>query len=81
MSKYTPGPWRVGLDGRFILDGDTYIAEVLQRKTSDEETAANAALLAAAPELFEALADMTTWGRNQQTYEKAQAALTKAQQE
>lgn len=53
MRKFTPGPWRVVLDGRFIMDGGTYVAEVLKRKVSIEEMEANANLIAAAPSMYE----------------------------
>lgn len=52
-TKHTPGPWNV--DGIFICDdaGDRIVAEV--PKMYDENDLANARLIAAAPELLEAL--------------------------
>ena len=58
-----PGPWHVVLDGQFIMDGDTYVAEILQRKVTPSEMAANAALIAAAPELVESAAIFLKWFR------------------
>ena len=62
-TKYTPGPWEIRKSG-FIMapDGagqgdDVYIAEILIGPDSPEvdEAKANARLIAAAPDLLEAL--------------------------
>ena len=49
--SYTPGPWSVNEEG-FVMAGDTDIAVV---STAGEEALANAVLIAAAPEMLEAL--------------------------
>jgi hypothetical protein len=77
MQKYTPGPWEVStLDGRTIGPVRTVIVEdeggwtqtplpqlqavaVVKERTG--ETAANARLLAAAPELLAALERILPW--------------------
>lgn len=55
--SHTPGPWRLDPTGRWILpplDDDPPIAEAYRVNT---ETAANARLIAAAPELLEVAAE------------------------
>ena len=64
MSKHTPGPWRAEISCDetgapqkcwwISAKGDVDIGETSGEKRSDEE-AANALLIAAAPELYEAL--------------------------
>ena len=63
MSKHTKGPWGVGTESNGvsprhvqILNDDGYIATV-NYTNSINETNANARLIAAAPELLEALID------------------------
>ena len=62
MSKHTPGPWWLDDDG-FIAsgDGDTYetIADPHCSDLDIDEREANASLIAAAPELLEALEHIT----------------------
>ena len=62
MSNYTPGPWQVGdLSPKTIYKGDISFAEVYIEGVSQERKAqahANARLMAAAPELLEALKEM-----------------------
>ena len=55
MSKYTPGPWRV--NGRFVMAlKEKTVCEVPQFGVIHGKVdAANARLIAAAPELLEAL--------------------------
>lgn len=61
MSKHTPGPWRVGDSHLEITDADGHraIAEVRDHdgweEISEEEQEANLRLIAAAPDLLEAL--------------------------
>ena len=57
MSKHTPGPWQLyAIDGLDIHEGPTLIATVSTWDVHDpDERAANAALIAAAPELLEIL--------------------------
>lgn len=65
-TKFTPGPWRVGDDDSLQQNGDlpilrdkTLIALTYSRRPlqsgGEEETRANAHLIAAAPELYAAL--------------------------
>ena len=57
MSKYTPPPWDLDVEELFIIkEGKLDIASVCTDSGIDRETAlANARLIAAAPELLEAL--------------------------
>jgi hypothetical protein len=66
MSKHTPGPWRVGNgslmeSGVFSADGKTLVAGThgsarnYRRQEQIAEQDANARLIAAAPDLLEAL--------------------------
>ena len=58
-SQHTPGPW--SQKGRDIFSGTTYIADVkANRLVPPEEAEANARLIAAAPELLEALRDLVS---------------------
>ncbi len=50
MAKHTPGPWEV--DGYEIVSGDQIVAAILAAVPDTEEDRANAALIAAAPELL-----------------------------
>lgn len=57
-TEHTPGPWHYGGLTRFVTDGEGEpVARVELRKASPthEECVANARLIAAAPELLEAL--------------------------
>ena len=97
MSKHTPGPWLA--QGRYIgVKGHmSYIGECGDQNgnwTNEPMAVANARLIAAAPDLLEALKDMNSgwkyirhsygdlygvgWDRAQ---EKADAAIAKAQGE
>lgn len=72
MSKHTPGPWAClpqnGAGPMIVHEFETgnqmnptgyrLIAHMLQRKDSLEQDRANAAVIAAAPELLEALASI-----------------------
>lgn len=61
-AKHSPGPWRVGRDGVYF--GDTksdarkWRLPITWSGTTDCEAAANARLLASAPELLEALENL-----------------------
>lgn len=67
-SKHTPGPWLVDAIGNVWADRDTKICDMREqpkqaecyRKKSDAEHEANARLIAAAPELLEALETLST---------------------
>lgn len=59
--KFTPGPWRAGLSiyksqAIVVADKGGQIADVFAYE--EEQAKANAALIAAAPEMYEALADI-----------------------
>ena len=62
-TKHTPGPWRllrptVGVDANWHVadSGDTFVAHVFGfAHSTDEQARVNARLIAAAPELLEAL--------------------------
>ena len=68
MSTQTPGPWRLGLDGDFahIFSAD-HKRSVIRLFTTDlrpgvtEENIANAHLIAASPDLLEALKAARKW--------------------
>lgn len=82
MSKHTPGPWaRYGSIIRSIACNDRKIADV---RVIDDEGQANARLMAAAPDLLEALeAALTilTDSVGDFDYDKAMAAIAKAKGE
>jgi len=96
--KWTPGPWRADLGETYracdrqnqTVAWATFVfssAKATVRRES-EEVAANARLIAAAPELAEALealveetADMLTWGCEPDVIRNARAALAKAKGE
>jgi hypothetical protein len=65
MNKHTPGPWKVGSrsNGEFykrnIAGADGYHV-ALTSSREDAEVEANARLIAAAPELLEALRELQT---------------------
>lgn len=82
MSKHTPGPWRVVEDrvpaSLEVYAGKTAIAECWRRADALTELA-NARLIAAAPDLLEALEFVIrgvpdTW----EGVQKARAAIAKA---
>ena len=56
MSKFTKGKWIIDRDGSAIFSDseDCYVAE-LSPANSDEQVAANARLITAAPEMYELL--------------------------
>jgi hypothetical protein len=81
-AKHTPGPWEVITDvDRFEIDSRTRCVAVTRDNRSDD--AANAALIAAAPDMYEAL--VAAYGiviRGAQynvTAEKVAAAIAKAE--
>jgi len=66
MSGHTPGPWEVdreqGGGGRFVRDRHrTLIADAFHKTVPIDERAANARLIAAAPELLAALKAYVEW--------------------
>lgn len=97
-TKHTPGPWHIGSgngegsifadNGRTRLEiGGTTLYPICQvnRKWEDEEDEANARLIAAAPELLQAIKDLfrecamvhKSWGNDDNT-EEAAAAIKRA---
>ena len=95
-AKHTLGLWVAGIDGRHhavILEDERIAAYCgIVGALDDEESAANARLIAAAPELLEALRELIGWIPNASTLErmgfhtdapvkahaKARAAIAKA---
>ena len=60
--NYTPGPWRASILDRTvttspkgILEGSKRIADCINPCKSDDEVIANTILIAAAPQMYEAL--------------------------
>ena len=90
MSGHTPGPWTHTEDGEIIAaEGARYIVAEAFDGFPDGQYQANCRLIAAAPELLEALDRMVRWGRAQKTaegsgfysLEQACAAIAKARGE
>lgn len=97
--KWTPGPWVVGKGaGYFIKRPNARMAHLVgmtpgfsgvgAESGNDEEARANAHLMSASPQLFDALkdlveetADMLTWGCEPDVIRRARAALAKAKGE
>jgi hypothetical protein len=62
MSSYTPGPWTVERDGSTVtMGGQCVITGPAPDGAPREEEKANARLIAAAPELLEALASLVEY--------------------
>lgn len=87
MSRFTPGPWRVdanlGLGAYSVYSGDTHVCRTfttsnlatITRETRD----ANAALIADAPALLEALRNLHDFSDVMLKYEtESKAAFTEA---
>jgi len=92
MSKHTPGPWRT--TGLNVRSGDALVAVIVDHwadeKTPEPEKEANARLIAAAPDLLDALKTMVmafhtyapkTDGAEYNCVIEAHAAITKAKGE
>ena len=90
-SKHTPGPWKVANNSRSVLAGPVKInqqagpaAQCAAVEAKNEFTLrANARLIAAAPEMLEALTELVEWsktsnGTSKQVVDKAKAAIAKA---
>lgn len=89
MSKFTPGPWIKTSLGRIVMTNDTKesICRLATRTDADEQDA-NARLIAAAPDLLNALqavANALEWhedrmpkGQDSGALDLARAAITKA---
>ena len=97
MSKHTPGPWQYVFEGgttAFITeaDGSTIICiRTTENTTAHKNLAANARLIAAAPELLEALREYRAailFAQDKQALmsaiksadDKARAAIAKAEE-
>lgn len=85
---YTPGPWHVSNEGKLVIRDDEWLVPVATAgyATNDEELA-TAKLIAAAPDLLEALQNATRVleaGKNVkfpdwiETIHKSKAAISKA---
>ena len=67
MSNFTPGPWKVCGSGEFIIAAKgnakimTAVASVSGIKVNPERTKADARLIAAAPEMYEALKEVAPY--------------------
>jgi hypothetical protein len=87
MSAHTPGPWRVMPPsvGRFKVGAARAHSEAFQivgeASNYNEQAEANARLIAAAPELLEALQELVShyMARNPPWLGKARAAIAKAE--
>jgi len=79
--KHSPAPWDsvvstdLELPSGIIKSGDKSIAHTLQKDVGAEQARANAHLIAAAPELLEALQEIAG---NHYLSDKAQSMATKA---
>lgn len=89
MSKHTQGPWQYAFEGgtvAFILEADgTTVAKmsVTENSTAHRTLHANARLIAAAPDLLEALETceaflLSAGFASSDAYAKASAAIAKA---
>ena len=86
MSAHTPGPWMTDVDcsGWSVGTVDKFIAftngEHSDEDISPDEEAANARLMAAAPDLLEALKRVCSHGyRTSPDWDNARAAIAKAE--
>ena len=86
MNKHTPGPWRVVEDrvpaSLEVYSGKTAIAECWRRAETETELA-NARLIAAAPELLDALQYLANVcpainAQGEEAHQRASAAVAKA---
>lgn len=86
MTKHTPGPWKTNITR--LSDNSIYVSHVLGPKGQglaqigiygEEETLANASLIAAAPDMLEALqAVVAVADRKTVEFDLARAAIAKA---
>jgi hypothetical protein len=77
--QHTKGPWSV--IGRYRVEADSYgLIASIRGASDDPATDANAKLIAAAPDMAEALKALVDDGPNyhQRHWEEARAALSKA---
>ncbi len=90
MSEHTPGPWHYSFEGStaaYIVERDgTTVARitVVENSTAHSSLAANARLIASAPDLLDALNAMLTHmgldedAYNKPTFDRARAAIKRA---
>ena len=86
MSKHTPGPWRVVKDPTNLslqVYGQTLALFECWRRSDEQTELANARLIAAAPDLLDALDYMLNVchaidAQGDEAHEKARAAIAKA---
>lgn len=84
MSKHTPGPWNIDKDdsGNGVsanVNGSRYwITGVIQEPGKEFSDEANARLIAAAPDLLEALQNIVESGLSTSRISAARAAIAKA---
>ena len=82
MSKHTPAPWKFfELGGSIEIDEGVVIADIRGWHRSEKTAIANAILIAAAPDLLEALIeilDSPAETFTAHTWDKARAAIAKA---
>lgn len=74
--KGTPGPWRVS--GNWVETDDIPIAKIINCKPGSGTYLANKQIIAAAPELLEALQDLQARACIYVNTSKAKAAIAKA---
>ena len=81
MSKHTPGPWRIGTpppNGEQTIGTQHGLMVAVVTTGSGVPTKANARLIAAAPELLEALQEIVNAADGDAGLKKARAAIAKA---
>jgi len=78
--KHTPGPWSIRQESVWSVGTDHEMSALVYGCT-DEEEEANAHLIAAAPDLLEALKELRDWYRENVGLPacKANAAIAKAE--
>lgn len=74
--KGTPGPWKIS--GNWVETNDIPIAKIINCKPGSGTYLANKQIIAAAPELLEALQDLQARACIYVNTSKAKAAITKA---
>lgn len=84
MSKHTPGTWR-GYKDQGVYVGEGFDHPIFETGcgccTETTLTEADARLLAAAPDLLEALEGVMYWDNGKPEWEIARAAIAKATEE
>jgi hypothetical protein len=79
--KFTPGPWEYRKSGRVSIAFNIWAGAALLGEAAREP---NARMMAAAPEMYQALSDLLAWAniregsRDYHLAESAKAALAKA---